>query len=678
MLSRLVLILVLLAAPSLSWAQGTVNARTQAGDGTPITDTVSGRLDVTTQATIGATQSGTWNLNNISGSIVLPTGASTETTLASLLGRFPTAFASADAIAAQTATAMHGLMFAWSGTAWDRVRQTSGAMHVNVQNASLAVTQSGSWTVQPGNTANTTAWLVKLDQTGTNNDVDAAISNFPTTASTSAVSIRCVNTAGNAFEACGGAGGSGGDGAINDGVSSAIKATVFDYTNANPLATRMVDGNGDPVSVGGGTQYSEDTASADAEQLMMAGAVRQDTPASSTTADGDRSNLKTDSVGRLWVNGSGVTQPVSGTVTANVGTTNGLALDTSVDGLEGLLGTSNTNTSNTVAGVGATSDAAATVGSAGSLSAKLRLITSQLDALQTELNQKTEPANTQAISAASLPLPTGAATLAEQQTQTTALQLIDNLPLTQGAATTGQSGVLSQGAVTTAAPTYTTGTTNPLSLQTNGSVRTAIADALPTGANTIGGVNLSQYTPVSGRLPVDGSGVTQPVSLATNQPVGTVAHDGVDSGNPVKTGCHARTTNRTAVADADRADVICDKLGRQIVTMSAPRERVVRSGVVTLSTTTETTLIAAGGAGVFRDLVYLKCTNSSATLVRVDLRDATAGTVIDSWALAASGGGFNLAWPVPYAQATANGNWTIQLSAAVSDVRCSAQAVENN
>ncbi|MBZ5540693.1 MAG: hypothetical protein LAN61_09265 [Acidobacteriia bacterium] len=36
--------------------------------------------------------------------------------------------------------------------------------------------------------------------------------------------------------------------------------------------------------------------------------------------------------------------------------------------------------------------------------------------------------------------------------------------------------------------------------------------ALPTGGNTIGAVNLAQYTPAAGRLPVDGSGVTQPVS----------------------------------------------------------------------------------------------------------------------------------------------------------------------
>lgn len=41
-----------------------------------------------------------------------------------------------------------------------------------------------------------------------------------------------------------------------------------------------------------------------------------------------------------------------------------------------------------------------------------------------------------------------------------------------------------------------------------------ISAALPAGSNTIGNVNLAQYTPVTGRLPVDGSGVTQPISAA--------------------------------------------------------------------------------------------------------------------------------------------------------------------
>lgn len=82
---------------------------------------------------------------------------------------------------------------------------------------------------------------------------------------------------------------------------------------------------------------------------------------------------------------------------------------------------------------------------------------------------------TQPVSAASLPLPTGAATEAT----------LAKLPVAQGSTTAGESGPLVQGAVTTAAPAYTTAQTSPLSLTTAGGLR------------------------------VDGSGVTQPVSAAS-------------------------------------------------------------------------------------------------------------------------------------------------------------------
>jgi len=55
-----------------------------------------------------------------------------------------------------------------------------------------------------------------------------------------------------------GGGGGGGDGAIVDGVSSSIKATVLDLTSSNPVTTALVDSNGDQItSFGGGVQYTE-------------------------------------------------------------------------------------------------------------------------------------------------------------------------------------------------------------------------------------------------------------------------------------------------------------------------------------------------------------------------------------------------------------------------------------
>jgi hypothetical protein len=64
----------------------------------------------------------------------------------------------------------------------------------------------------------------------------------------------------------------------------------------------------------------------------------------------------------------------------------------------------------------------------------------------------------------------------------------------QGSTTSGQSGMLVQGAVTTAAPTYTTAQTNPLSLDTAGNLRVASTGATPAGTNNIGFVTLGAGT----------------------------------------------------------------------------------------------------------------------------------------------------------------------------------------
>lgn len=93
--------------------------------------------------------------------------------------------------------------------------------------------------------------------------------------------------------------GGGGDGAILDGADSSIKATVFDYTNSNPVAVVLRDSSGDYVSVGGGTQYAEDTPSTAAELVTMAGVVRVDTAASLVGADLDRTELQVNATGNL-------------------------------------------------------------------------------------------------------------------------------------------------------------------------------------------------------------------------------------------------------------------------------------------------------------------------------------------------------------------------------------------
>lgn len=49
-----------------------------------VTQSTASNLNATVTGTVAATQSGTWNINNISGTISLPTGAATETTLSNI------------------------------------------------------------------------------------------------------------------------------------------------------------------------------------------------------------------------------------------------------------------------------------------------------------------------------------------------------------------------------------------------------------------------------------------------------------------------------------------------------------------------------------------------------------------------------------------------------------------
>lgn len=199
------------------------------------------------------------------------------------------------------------------------------------------------------------------------------------------------------------------------------------------------------------------------------------------------------------------------------------------------------------------------------------------------------------------------------------------------------------------------------------------------GANTVQRQRINIADPVTaaniatvsaaGALKVDNSGINQPS-------VGNVAHDAVDSGAPIKVGGIARQANPTAVAALDRVDASFDDLGRQVVVLNQVRDLVVQQGT-TISTTTETTILTAGAAGVFHDITLLMITNTSATAVRVDIRDATAGTIRFSVAIAANGGAV-IPFAVPLVQTTVASNWTATLSGAVTDIRIFVQAVKNN
>jgi hypothetical protein len=242
-------------------------------------------------------------------------------------------------------------------------------------------------------------------------------------------------------------------------------------------------------------------------------------------------------------------------------------------------------------------------------------------------------------------------------------------------------------------PTYTDGQRGDLQLTARGNVRTELFGV--NNAATVATAGADDLTNSFGALRVhsfgsvyDGStwdrmrgdstnGVL--VDLGANNDVtatGNVAHDAVDSGNPIKTGGQARTTNPTAVADADRTNFIADKLGKQVVVGSIRDLKADQATTIT-SSTTETTIVTAV-ASTFCDLYGLIVTNTSATATEVVFRDVTAGTARFSIQVPAGDTrGFMLPESAAYKQATVNTAWTAQCSASVASIKINALYVKN-
>lgn len=336
-------------------------------------------------------------------------------------------------------------------------------------------------------------------------------------------------------------GGGASDGAIVDGVSSSIKATVKDYTNANPLTVVTVDTNGDYVSGSGGTQYTEDAAAAANPVGTVPILVRADTPAGVTTTDGDNVAQRGTDYGAAYVTlldaagspvafGSGGTSaaddadftdgttlgtPAMGvyeatpsTVTdgdlgvvgitedrrlkvlADLSATDNAVLDNidadlttiigHVDGVEGLLGTIDADT--------------------GNISTKIDTLAGAVSGTEMQVDVLTMPTVT--VTATNLDVQSGGADLATT-TQAgaiqTAVELIDNTVATLGTTT------------------YTEATSQGLVI---GAVR---RDADTTLVNTTNEVSPLQVD-ANGRLKVEAfSGETLPVSLTSTTVTGTVA-----------------------------------------------------------------------------------------------------------------------------------------------------------
>lgn len=177
-------------------------------------------------------------------------------------------------------------------------------------------------------------------------------------------------------------------------------------------------------------------------------------------------------------------------------------------------------------------------------------------------------------------------------------------------------------------------------------------------------------------LPISGT-VTANAGTGTRTITGDVAHDAVDSGSPVKVGGKARQTNPTAVADGDRVDASFDDVGRQIIQPIQARDLISHQHTQIASSSSETTVVTAGGSGVFNDIVSIMITNQTATAVNATLKDSTGGTTRAIIAIPASGGAIFQPATIFPQLAAANNNWTITLSSASVTVNITALFAKN-
>ena len=152
-------------------------------------------------------------------------------------------------------------------------------------------------------------------------------------------------------------------------------------------------------------------------------------------------------------------------------------------------------------------------------------------------------------------------------------------------------------------------------------------------------------------------------SISSVVATGPVVADTADDGSaPVQAGLIARTANPTAVAGGDVVKQSADDLGRALTRPIQARD-LLATAYATVTNITETVLLA-GAAGVFHDLIFVKFSNQSGAAVNVELRSSTGGTVVDTFSVPANSTvGYAPPVPIPQSVGEAQAAWTFKNAA---------------
>ena len=534
-----------------------------------------------------------------------------------------------------------------SGTFWQATQPVSGTVTVTQATAAnlnatvtgtITANQGGTWTVQPGNTANTTAWLV----TGTGGTFPVTGTFWQATQPISAASLPLPTGAATS---------------ANQPSAAAMGSTTAGQTGN--LALGAVTTASPAYTTGQSNALSLDTSgclrSNSTIPIMLTGPTWNSATALNTTTPViSNNNVGTGSIcGQI----STTTTITGGALTFEESYDNAISWK-SIPTSRLIDPITNANLANPYTLAPSTNQAFLVVDS-GVTQVRVRLSTVIAGTGTCIIYTTTSPISNLVQVAAGAPIPvTGTFWQATQPVSGTVT--VQQATAANLNATVSGTVTANQGGTWTVQPGNTANTTAWLVTGTGGTF-------------PVTGTFWQATQPVSGTF----WQATQPVSIAATVAVaGDTANAASDAGNPVKIGGLAKTTNPTAVADGQRVNALFDKVGKMVAVGAIRQLKGVQT--TTITATTETTIVTAGAAGVFQDLYGLILANTSATAVNVAIKDATAGTTrVTIQVPAGDTRGFTVPVDSAVVQATAANNWTATLSAAVTSILVTALYVSN-
>jgi hypothetical protein len=248
-------------------------------------------------------------------------------------------------------------------------------------------------------------------------------------------------------------------------------------------------------------------------------------------------------------------------------------------------------------------------------------------------------------------------TLGSDDPAVVALQLIDNAISGAGFNVTQFAGAtvpIGAGVEATAVRvTLATDSTGVVSIDDNGGAITVDGTVAATQSGTW---NVGTVTTVTTCSTVTTVTTVTTVATVTTLTGSSIAHDGADSGNPHKLGARALTSvsAQTLVAANDRTDLFAGLDGVLITRDHCNLEDIVTATPVAITDGSSTSVLASPGAGLRNYITSISIANSSATFVTVDLRDGTAGAVLWTVPVPATGGVvYTFPVPLKFSAATA-------------------------